>query len=239
MKKILTLMVALVTFSYHAMAFEHEPQEGLSTQIFLGFNASKIKNFIGYDGKIGGVAGVNFRYMLPKAHGTYLNAGVDWTQKGAQMKDILVGSQNFYGTIKNNLHYIEIPIHVGFQYNISQELGFFGEFGPYFAVGVGGKNKLVVDGDGQAARDLETSYKIFKKNDKAALDNPYFQRWDAGLGFRIGAEYNQRYNLTLGCDWGMTDMYRDKYRDAVIDKFNVALPELKNFNFTIALGYRF
>lgn len=240
MKKIFTMIVALVTFSSHAMALDYEPEEGLSTQIFLGFNTSKIKNFKNYDGKIGGVAGVKFQYMLPKAHGTYINAGLDWTQKGAKMKDIKILGTDFEATDKYNLHYFEIPIHVGFQYNISRELGFFGEFGPYFAIGVGGKRKLSVDGDGQTARDQEWDYKAFKKNDKATINNPYFQRWDAGIGFRVGAEYNQRYVFTLGCDWGLTDIYRNKYRDAVIDSgITNNLPEVKNFNFTIALGYRF
>lgn len=238
MKKIFTMIVALVAFTSHTMAFDYEPEEGLSTQIFLGFNTTKIKNLPHYDGKVGGVAGMKFQYMLPKAHGTYINVGIDWTQKGAKMKDIYVSNTNFKAIAKYNLHYLEIPIHVGFQYNLNRSVGFFGEVGPYFAVGVGGKHKFIVNGDGQAARDEEWEYKAFKKNDKATMADPYFQRWDAGLGFRIGTEYNQRYRLTLGCDWGMTDMYRKKFRDTMTDA-GYTLPEVKNFNFSIALGYRF
>lgn len=239
MKKIFTMIVALVAFASHTMALDYEPEEGLSTQIFLGFNTSKIKNFNGYDGKVGGVAGVKFQYMLPKAHGTYINAGLDWTQKGAKIKNIFVLDTDFEATDKYNLQYFEIPIHVGFQYNISSSLGFFGEVGPYFAVGVAGKHKFAIDGDGQGARDQEWDYKVFKKNDKATIENPYFQRWDAGLGFRIGAEYNQRYSLALGCDWGLTDMYRNKYRDKIADELSLNIPKIKNFNFAMTLGYRF
>jgi outer membrane receptor protein involved in Fe transport len=91
--------------------------------------------------------------------------------------------------------------------------------GPYFAVGVAGKHKFAIDGDGQGARDQEWDYKVFKKNDKATIENPYFQRWDAVLGFRIGAEYtlydrNYAYyslsgsNLSLGKEMNLLQPWK-------------------------------
>lgn len=231
MKKIFTMAVALLTLAGNAMALEYEPEPGISTQVFLGMNATKIKN-TGYDGKIGGVFGVKFDYVLPKAHGTYISAGLDWTMKGAKA-DVL-SLTGLEATDKFKLNYLEIPVHVGFRYNFSQEVGVYGEFGPYFAMGITGKHKLSVDGDGPAARADEWSYNAFKKSTTRAN----FQRWDAGLGFRVGAEYNQHYNLILGCDWGITDMWRDDYRDAMWTALT-PLSKAKNFNFTIAFGYRF
>ena len=48
----------------------------------------------------------------------------------------------------------------------------------------------------------------------------------------------------LGCDWGLADMYRDKFRDTYHDYFKAmdveaSLPKIHNFNFSITLGYRF
>ena len=69
-----------------------------------------------------------------------------------------------------------------------------------------------------------------------------FQRWDAGLGFRIGAEYNHHYNLMFGCDWGFADIYRTSLRDDYRDdpaNDGATLPKVHNFNFSITFGYRF
>ena len=71
------------------------------------------------------------------------------------------------------------------------------------------------------------------------LEKLTFQRWDAGLGFRIGAEYNQHYNLMFGCDWGLTDMYRNSLRDKFVEEYETRLPKVHNFNFSITFGYRF
>ncbi len=230
MKKIFTMAVAMLLFAGNAMALSYEPKEGFSYLGFLGMNTTKITNS-GYDGKIGGTAGFKIEYMLPKAHGTYLNAGVDWTQKGAKV-DAFSGT--FDGTDKFNLHYLEVPIHVGYRYNFSDEVGVYLDFGPYFGIGINGKHKFSADADGAAARAVEWSYSAFKKSTTRAN----FQRWDAGIGFRVGGEYNNHYNLILGCDWGITDMWRDDYRDAMYDA-GFALDKVRNFNFTIAFGYRF
>ena len=82
MRKI--LMIALgVLFAGNAMALENEPVQGFTGMAFLGMNASQIHN-TNYDGKVGGVMGFRLDYVLPKAHGTYITAGVDWTMKGGK-----------------------------------------------------------------------------------------------------------------------------------------------------------
>jgi hypothetical protein len=89
----------------------------------------------------------------------------------------------------------------------------------------------------------ELASKAFKKADYdlALPDKLPFQRWDAGIGFRVGAEYNQHYNLMFGCDWGLADIYRDKLRDQFYEATfrTTSLPKVKNFNFSITFGYRF
>lgn len=242
-------MIAVgMLFAGNAMALENEPVQGFTGMAFLGMNASQIHN-TNYDGKVGGVMGFRLDYVLPKAHGTYVTAGVDWTMKGGKYdttREIIsiLGPEKAPATVKTSLHYMEIPIRVGFRYNFSKEIGVYGELGPYFAVGVGGKHKLHVDADGSDwnADEERGTWKAFKKSTEIHHEN--FQRWDAGFGFRVGAEYNQHYNLMLGCDWGFTDMYRDEYRDAMYEGYRkglVAAPlaKAKNFNFTIAFGYRF
>lgn len=238
MKKFLIAAIALVMCAGNAKALDNEPEEGFTFMGIFGMNVSKLQNHE-YNAKPGATMGARVDYVLPYAHGTYLTAGLDWTMKGGK-KSL---SRNIAGTdvdatAKYNLHYFEIPIRVGFRYNPLDNLGLFAEIGPYFAVGVGGKHKFSLDFDGEAANELEdlNTYKAFKNY---GYPVETFQRWDAGIGFRVGAEYNQHYNLMIGCDWGLADIYRDSYRDNYYQTWGMRLPKVKNFNFSITIGYRF
>ena len=243
MKKFFYLIIALALGTGNAMALENEPEEGLSWMGIFGMNISKLQN-LDYGAKAGAMLGIRADFVLPKAHGTYLTAGVDWTMKGGKttilFQDDITTAE---GSIKYALHYIEVPVRVGFRYNPTEDLGLYAEVGPYFAVGVGGRHKCSIDADGDDAREAEDdlSYNAFKNNDfdPSNPERLTFQRWDSGIGFRIGAEYNQRYNLMIGADWGLADIFRGSLRDDFFNNTGVRLPKPHNFNFSITVGYRF
>lgn len=240
MKKFFYLIIALALGTGNAMAFEfdNEPESGLSWMGIFGMNISKLQNS-DYGAKAGATLGIRADYMLPKAHGTYLTAGVDWSMKGGKASDNIFNlAGQSVGSSKYVLHYIEVPIRVGFRYNALENLGFYGELGPYFAVGVGGSHSASIGLDGQEARVMEDaeSFNAFKNYDDLTRS---FQRWDAGIGFRIGAEYEQHYNVMIGADWGLADIFRTNLRDRVFDQTGIALPKVHNFNFSITVGYRF
>ncbi|MBR0543043.1 MAG: PorT family protein [Bacteroidaceae bacterium] len=244
MKRFFYLLLALTMVSNNVMAFDYEPEEGLTYMGIFGMNVSKLQNHH-YSSKVGAAMGLRLDYMLPHAHGAYITSGLDWTMKGGKTSVVaLVGNTEYDGTLKYSMHYFEIPIHAGFRYNFNENIGVYAEFGPYFSVGVGGKHKANIDGDGEAVREEEeaNTHKAFKNY---GYPQETFQRWDAGLGFRVGAEYNEHYNLIIGCDWGLTDIYRNSYRDAYYDAHktpdgkSISLPKVKNFNLSVTLGYRF
>lgn len=238
MKKFFSLLIVLAMCCGNVMALDNEPEEGISFMGLFGMNVSKLQNHE-YNAKVGATMGIRADYVLPNAHGTYITAGVDWTMKGGKLSySEMVGTTNVDATAKYALHYFEVPIRVGFRYNASDELGLYGEVGPYFAVGVGGKHKVKLDMDGDAANQIEDAgtYKAFRNY---GYPDKTFQRWDAGIGFRVGAEYNEHYNLMLGCDWGLADIYRNSLRDDFYDNTGTSLPKVHNFNFSITLGYRF
>lgn len=240
MKKFFYLLIALAMCAGNANALENEPEEGFTFMGLFGMNISGLQNHP-YKSKLGALMGARVDYVLPHAHGTYVTAGLDWTMKGGKLSSTvdLGNGATYEGTGKYNLHYLEIPIRVGFRYNLSEEIGFYGEVGPYFAIGVGGRHKATLDGDGADVRKFEDegTFKAFKNTED--LDRETFQRWDAGIGFRVGVEYNQHYNLIFGCDWGLTDMYRNKLRDYYFTRYNARMPKVHNFNISITAGYRF
>ncbi|MBQ7571902.1 MAG: PorT family protein [Bacteroidaceae bacterium] len=235
MKKILTMALALIVAG-NAMALDNVPESGFSWVGFAGMTVSNLKGG-NLDPKMGVTFGVKMDYMLPSAYGTYLTAGVDWIHKGARDTYPTVFNDNGNAvntdvTYKVQAHYLEIPIRVGYRYNISEKLGVFAEVGPYFAIGVTGKGKLKYE-------DYpDDSFMWFGK--KFAWGNMKgIQRFDCGMGLRVGAEYKNMYSLNLGYDWGITDMYTDDYRTAFKAANGVSLSKMKNRSFVATIGFRF
>ncbi|MBQ6049639.1 MAG: PorT family protein [Bacteroidaceae bacterium] len=226
MKKIFTLIVAMVAMTTSAMALDNEPEEGLTFQGLFGLNLSNFRaGGTNADIKPGFNLGARGEYMLPDCHGVFVNAGVNYTMKGAK-------SEGLAATMKARACYVEIPVHVGYRYNFSNDFGVYTDFGPYFALGINGKT--ILDYDDDLLDDVKTRF--FRKDDGSFGD---IQRFDFGLGFRVGAEYINHHSLTLGCDWGITDMYTKDYRKAWKEASGYAVDPMKNFNLSIIYGYRF
>jgi hypothetical protein len=239
MKRFFYLCLALLMLADSARAFENEPEEGLTWMGIFGMNVSKLMNHE-YNAKVGATLGIKADYMLPSAHGAYVTAGLDWTMKGSRItRSVPVGTLALEAIDKYPLHYIELPIRAGFRYNINESFGLYAEFGPYFAVGVGGYHTRSIDGDGADVRKAEDdfTFRAFSSTDDIVRQT--FQRWDAGLSLRLGAEYNDHYNLMIGFDWGFPDIYRDSLRDKYFEAHQTRLPKVYNFNFSITTGYRF
>lgn len=237
MKKIFALALAAIMCASSAKALEYIPESGFTVQGLFGMNISNFRHpdaaFDGLtDPKAGFNLGVRGEYMLPSCYGVFVNLGVNYTMKGAKM-DVAASLPDDYScTVKYRPCYIEIPLHVGYRFNVLDNLGVFADFGPYFAIGVNGKEKFEFDGDA-----VEDYSKKFFRNSKMILGE--IQRYDFGLGFRVGAEYANHHSLNFSFDWGLTDMYRDSYRREFFKENGYELGKLKNFNAGITYGYRF
>ena len=237
MKKIFALALAAIMCASSAKALEYIPESGFTVQGLFGMNISNFRQPNSLvdgltDPKAGFNLGVRGEYMLPSCYGVFVNLGVNYTMKGAKM-DVAASLPDDYScTVKYRPCYIEIPLHVGYRFNVLDNLGVFADFGPYFAIGVNGKEKTEFDGDA-----VEDYSKKFFRNSKMILGE--IQRYDFGLGFRVGAEYANHHSLNFSFDWGLTDMYRDSYRREFFKENGYELGKLKNFNAGITYGYRF
>ena len=237
MKKIFALALAAIMCASSAKALEYIPKSGFTVQGLFGMNISNFRQPNSLvdaltDPKAGFNLGVRGEYMLPSCYGVFVNLGVNYTMKGAKM-DVAASLPDDYScTVKYRPCYIEIPLHVGYRFNVLDNLGVFADFGPYFAIGVNGKEKTEFEGDA-----VEDYSKKFFRNSKMILGE--IQRYDFGLGFRVGAEYANHHSLNFSFDWGLTDMYRDSYRREFFKENGYELGKLKNFNAGITYGYRF
>lgn len=211
MKKLIIAAIALICSS-SAMALDYEPEPGLTHRAYVGMSISNIRNS-GMDAKVGHSVGYIGEYVLPGCAGTFVNFGFDYSMLGAKSPSestaIDESGNPIIVTDKLRLHYFSIPLHVGYRYNVLDNFGLYADFGPYFGIGIAGKSS-------------ETKIKYFKHSQGDA------NRFDCGLGFRIGAEYNDHLSLTFGFNWGL--MKHHDYSGS---------NDPKNFNSTITLGYRF
>lgn len=147
----------------------------------------------------------------------YLSSGLFLTKKGG--KEDLTPEN-----LKINTYYLELPIHFGLKQKLSNSFTLYEEVGPYFSYGFFGKTKtdgykdtLNYDGESKKVQVDATSRNTFS----------YLKRFDMGIGFKIGTEFKNRYNLSMGADWGLLNVHSSRNIKA------------KNFNFSINLGYRF
>lgn len=223
MKKILSLIVFVVTSFISLNAQEKIQWEGV-----LGMNISKF-NLEGYSSRVGFNVGAKAKMALPSlSDGVYANAGALLSLKGASLDwgDLANG--------KSNAYYLEIPIHLGYQYAINENFSIFGEFGPYFAFGLFGKTDasgLDWDGNGEMITTSD-SHNTFDE----------FKRFDFGLGLRFGAEFKQKYSLSIGYDFGLTNCWNKDYEFGEEDDYGETIDlvnKVKNRNLYISLGYIF
>ena len=152
MKKIFALALAAIMCASSAKALEYIPESGFTVQGLFGMNISNFRQPNSLvdgltDPKAGFNLGVRGEYMLPSCYGVFVNLGVNYTMKGAKMDVAASLPEDYSCTVKFRPCYIEIPLHVGYRFNVLDNLGVFADFGPYFAIGVNGKEKFEFDGD--------------------------------------------------------------------------------------------
>lgn len=195
MKKMKTLVLAALLICGVGTTYAQN-REKVRLGVEFGMTVNTIKDYYeDADRKMGFDAGlrvdVNFTDHI------YLGTGLQYMMKGVKTS----GDGWEY---KANPGYLQIPIHVGYRYDFNETIGVFGEFGPFLAVGVSGQDKWEAgnrDGDDDFFGDP---------------DEGYAKRFDMGLGLHVGCEIIQHWQVALGYDWGLIDMYKgpgDKVRN--------------------------
>lgn len=175
-----------------------------------GFNLSSPTN---YDSRAGYNIGLKGEYSFRENKGFYLDWGVSLSQKGWE-SDWYYDQQTKASTQwKTNAHYLNIPVHVGYKIPLEDKFSLFASVGPYFGAGLFGKYKAVSD-------KLETT---LAKN----VFDDYMNRFDWGLGARIGVECMKHFQVSVGYDWGMKKIRHDKLNDS------------KNRNLDVSVTYLF
>lgn len=136
----------------------------------------------------------------------YLGTGLLFSWQGARIT-------NYGFTTKFTPGYLQIPLHAGVRMGLSRSATFFGEFGPYVAVGVCGKSDVPLF-KGMADEDFFGD-----------PDEGYARRFDCGLGLRAGVEIS-RIQIGVGYDFGLVKIYKEG-------------ESIRNGNFNLGVAYMF
>ena len=239
MKKILFTALAAITMAGSAQAqyysFDDMSDNGLSGMVYGGMTISNLNMgnlpMDALDPKTGFALGLRMEYLLPQCYGVFVNAGLEYTMKGARSRVEAIPGETGADWIARPM-YVRLPIHVGYRYDMLEDFGIYADFGPYLAVGTNGKTRLKYDDFSD-----DDTWRFFRNG-----KNPTFydiKRFDVGFGFRIGAEYAKHYNLLFSCDWGLTNMLTQDQKHTIAANPGFENPALKNFNAAITFGYRF
>lgn len=163
--------------------------------------------------------GGSYDYSFKNKSTAYFNTKVLLKDKGWKSNSIVIQSNNEVNIYKWSArpYYLEIPIHFGYKWALSEKLKLFVDAGPYVAFGLWGRMKS------------ENPEPGFEYLEESCIYRNSYHRIDLGLGVNAGAELNNHLHLSVGYDWG------------VIGAFKGALKTFNSMNrtFNASIGYMF
>ena len=199
----------LLTALLAGSALTASADNGFRFGVTAGMNVPNITNSES-DCRIGFNIGVRGEYNF--TNNLYVNGAFLFTQKGNEYETTISGV-----TVKGktNPGYLEIPLALGYRFDLGNHVYLFGETGPYFAFGVCGKLKLDVDSNiGGVSEKVD-----FFGDDGA-------QTFDGGWGLRLGVEASG-FQVHLGYEYGFSKIW-DTNGDGC-----------HNSNFSVNVAYMF
>lgn len=156
----------------------------------------------------------------------YVQPGLFFTTKGAKSK-FAESNEEDGETFKYeekgtfNAMYLEIPILLSYRFNLNENIKWHINFGPYIALGIGGKAKFE-----NTENEEKEEADFFGKSE----DSFGFNRFDAGLSFGTGLSF-KHYYIGLQYELGLTNAAnKDYWGEKTSIKMN---------NLAISLGYNF
>lgn len=215
------LLLSILTLVGTAMAQSpwwdvSKSNEGISLSGELGLSLSQFTHVERWNGI---KAGLNIGVMAEKPILKSLSAkaGIFYTMKGT------VGNNDggFGGNLKTTFSpaYLEIPILASYRYTLNDDIRLQFDFGPYFAIGLHGKDVKKYSGS-SVANDSKTEIDLF------GGDNPQLKRFDFGFRFGPQVVWKNRYSAALAYE---------------VSAINISKMggKVGNGNFMINLGYKF
>ena len=158
--------------------------------------------------------------------GLYASTGLSFEMKGSKDHSYLDGKTLKVSKEALNeitMHYLQVPINVGYGLSLTPSIRFAVQTGPYFAVALGGTQKTK-----SRITEAVKSFNIFKEG-VFGLDKP--NRFDLGWGASAMLYYG-----TVGADFGFLNVAQTDPSGIANEPKGLSL---KNSTVHIGLGYCF
>jgi len=193
MKKIIITIAAVIA------AQSMFAQISIAPEVGLNLSSLTIKDENGNSEDLSSKAGLRAgAYVnIPIAKGFFVQPGILYSMKGAQES----GSGSLMGitanyTAKMTLNYLEVPLNIGYEYNLGKAGGIFATAGPYLGYGLSGKSKYTVKVTGLPVPDQSDESDInFGSGDDE------IKALDFGLNF--GAGYKSPFGVYARVQYGL------------------------------------
>jgi hypothetical protein len=136
-------------------------------------------SYIGF--QVGAKAEMDFSSYL--IDGFYLEGSLLYNLKGGS-----------YSGSHSNLGYLQLPVNLGYRLTFSGDVSLLGSLGPYFGLGVLGK-------------DVE---KVSGAKVKTDVFGTRLQRFDFGLNYKLGVEVWDQWQFYLGFEHSLLNLSKTK-----------------------------
>ena len=158
-------------------------------------------SYIGF--QVGAKAEMDFSSYL--IDGFYLEGSLLYNLKGGS-----------YSGSHSNLGYLQLPVNLGYRLTFSGDVSLLGSLGPYFGLGVLGK-------------DVE---KVSGAKVKTDVFGTRLQRFDFGLNYKLGVEVWDQWQFYLGLEHSLLNLAKKNLDDEAHGKMHLV-------NFYIGTAYMF
>ena len=224
MKKLL-LLIGILLIGLAAFGMNASAQNESAWNVHVGWNLAS-ENIKG-----GGVNlstdshsqfQVGFSYSLPLSQNMplYLSAGLDFTGRGGQTKVDGVKASD-------NLYYLQLPVTVGWHFDLSEWVSIRPEVGVWYAAGLFSNSKV----GGEAIKDESgDNYDFFSEYTDGDGKMKALKTSDFGLRFGVDVALKEHYSIGLGYDLGLMNINKDMFDSSV---------KVRNGVFYIRAGYNF
>ena len=175
MKKLLVLILALMaSFTLSAQ----EMRDGVTGGVNFAWMHNPVSSSDAY---VGFNAGIKAEMVLSSvvADGFYADARALYSLKGGR-----------WSGVHQNLGYLALPFNFGYRFGVSSDINILAGLGPYFGLGVLGKNVVKVDGT-----------KV-----KSDLFGDSFKRFDFGLNYNVGVEMWNQWQFFVGFEHSLLNI---------------------------------
>ncbi|MDR2001644.1 MAG: PorT family protein [Prevotella sp.] len=178
--------------------------------------------------------GLTFDYFLNRD--LYLSSAIEFSNKGTKFdllnKDEKEGTSINFKESTVSANYLQVPIHVGYKFDLSEKTRLMVQAGPYVAYGISGQTELgdevvLRTPEGTTTMSLNDYMKMIDgwRRGEETFSDTHFREFDWGIGIGLGVEY-EHVNISFRYDFGLYDISREAEK-------------VKNQNAYVTLGYKF